>query len=971
MVSIRVRETFTHHHPSNFFIMKASTLLIFVFSFVTFFLSSNFLQSQISLTEKTNSADLVIESTVISKSVKQTKDKKLIYTENLVEISKLFKGSWSKKTITLITLGGITKAGNSQYFSHYAELGENQSGIFFCSLSPYQEFKNRDFGDARLLFEENGVITYATKFSEVKAYDNFQNYESIQALYNKLMAATRVSVIDSSDFMTNNNFVRKPCDRSVPQTIYLSFHNFEYISTLNGQFLEFDIMAKASENGIYFGKAELFIKYSPQPFGYSIVQNQKIEVTKDQIIQDSTYSLILSDESSNDVKISIQSGAYQQFDYYPMTVLNEKLCHVKIEIEDLSALADISFDDFKIDGNVFYYCDRSLVPFDNIHISNTVAISPAPADAESITYTFENAFLISDQTGFVVDVFAASDMPTSFAGATFFVKYNSEVFGTNASDNVSINFPNSFGIYSIEKENFSEDILKIEFAAIEPVSQSELVELNNLPNKLFTLSFSGIIDCAASAGLGFEVTMMQGLSYHYTGDVPIPNELYDPVIVDNDIDDVLCGCDDGDPQVLGLDNTLLHAGAREVLTITGSHFGFFDVEKSRVIFRNADSASTLGTVGQAVAEVGEIISWQDDEIKIYVPSVTNSKQFTNPAGTGKVKVMNACGIGESSETLHIPYSLWNNRQFNDIPSLPIVLSNLNENGIKFTFSTNISNNNLLYIKSAFIEALEEWCIQTQVAFFIDDNDSSLTQTNPDDNVNLVVIQELNATHGKAGVIVSADYVNLCIDSDEEEPRIGYRMVDMDIRVSPSITESSVSYGDIKNYFLHELGHCHMLQHAINPNSNPITDPTTQYAMYPDGTNINANNADLTIKQADENGAETIFPRSTSVLNNSNCNNLTPIATSENCGDTNAVRKAENLKNINIIPNPNNGYFNIDLSNINLESGEIRIIDILGTEVFRTGFAGEIINIKTNLPKGNYIVLVHNDISIYSHKLLIL
>lgn len=301
---------------------------------------------------------------------------------------------------------------------------------------------------------------------------------------------------------------------------------------------------------------------------------------------------------------------------------------------------------------------------------------------------------------------------------------------------------------------------------------------------------------------------------------------------------------------------------------------------------------------------------------------------------------------------------------------PIVLSNTHESGIKFTFSTNITNN-LGFIKNAFRDALEEWCAQTQIAFFIDENDSSLTEVADADGVNLVTIQELTSAHGQASVVVSNDYVVPCPNGDGQLG--GYVMSDIDIKVSPEGV-ANVSYDDMKNYFLHELGHCHMLQHAINPNVASTTDPLSQYTMYPDVTNINFNNnnggPNLTIKNDDKLGAETIFQRSAAVLGIGNCE-ITPISTSSNCGDTNAVEEIDYLNNIKIVPNPTDGYFYIDLLDTDIKANKIRIVNILGKMVYQADCDSRFIRVNANFSTGSYVVLVFDGTRIFSQKLQII
>jgi hypothetical protein len=92
-----------------------------------------------------------------------------------------------------------------------------------------------------------------------------------------------------------------------------------------------------------------------------------------------------------------------------------------------------------------------------------------------------------------------------------------------------------------------------------------------------------------------------------------------------------------------------------------------------------------------------------------------------------------------------------------------------------------------------------------------------------------------------------------------------------------------------------------------------------------------------------------------------------------CSFTNAV--SENRSNERFLyPNPNNGVFHLDLSNLSSKSlHELTIIDLNGKQVFYSAVRNlrQTINLTGFVPSGTYIVLLSNEHAIFRQRIVIM
>src|SRR5690348_10673423 len=124
---------------------------------------------KIELDEKVNNSTLIFEGKVINKKSFWNDAHSMIFTDNTVEVYKLFKGNITENTVEIVTQGGSV-GGNSISVSHVLQLETGRIGMFFCSpnslnlKSPLTEKMLYD-----VYSSEQGFLRYDLNKNEARA----------------------------------------------------------------------------------------------------------------------------------------------------------------------------------------------------------------------------------------------------------------------------------------------------------------------------------------------------------------------------------------------------------------------------------------------------------------------------------------------------------------------------------------------------------------------------------------------------------------------------------------------------------------------------------------------------------------------------------------------------------------------------------------------------------------------------------
>lgn len=170
---------------------RTKTLLLFAllfFSFRTTFASDGQHMLPLTLEERITEADMVVEGEVISQQSFWDTQQKNIYTSNIIQVYKSFKGNVVGQQVELITEGGAVGL-KKHVLSTSLQLRPGQQGVFFLSR---QQLLPQSPGNQHLSTmaygSQQGFVKY--DISNKKAIGVFERYTSVQELYQHITKQT-------------------------------------------------------------------------------------------------------------------------------------------------------------------------------------------------------------------------------------------------------------------------------------------------------------------------------------------------------------------------------------------------------------------------------------------------------------------------------------------------------------------------------------------------------------------------------------------------------------------------------------------------------------------------------------------------------------------------------------------------------------------------------------------------------------
>jgi hypothetical protein len=349
--------------------MKKTFLLFgLLLAFLTIIKAQN---RNLSISERTETSDVIVEGRIVAQNSFWDNNRNSIYTENQIEVFKSFKGT-DRDTISIVSRGGIVDD-QFQIVSHAIEFQLLEEGLFFCKKF---SLPNLSTSETLMLNDINGFVKYRYGRERFQATDRFITYDNLKTeIYEQIIQQTTSEYI-----VKKKNTLEKNIEAWLEETLavvsntdILIEFTFDNINLIGTDEVEFDILAKSNQENIKFAASDVYISYSIEAFGESVVANDKIEATKETVIEDQVYTLYLTDEASNIVKFLIDAGL-EPNQLYPLSPTAEKFLHVKLDIENIYELASLSFEDFLMTNQSFFYDETTgeFVGFDKIAVQNPI-----------------------------------------------------------------------------------------------------------------------------------------------------------------------------------------------------------------------------------------------------------------------------------------------------------------------------------------------------------------------------------------------------------------------------------------------------------------------------------------------------------------------------------------------------------------------------------------------------------------------
>lgn len=279
-------------------------------------------------TELKGKADLVVLGELVEKTSFLALSQRGIFTSNWVRVLTTIKGD-QHEIIEIITNGGKFE-GIEQWWSHESELPERSRGYFFLKKASSEIIKEGEF------FRLNGRNAFIP-------------------LYTKRIPS------EVESFVLNDTIVEFDFDN-----IQIDLPN-----------LRFDVLIRSNIEGLEFGKGELFLQYPEEVFGTKIVTNERIEVSKGDVINSSEFSITLSDEEENVLQAIVDGGCVitsSTESEVPLSTEFQTFIRINLEVQDFEAIGTISMDKLKMDGKIFYYDSYSgnCISFNDIIVPDPI-----------------------------------------------------------------------------------------------------------------------------------------------------------------------------------------------------------------------------------------------------------------------------------------------------------------------------------------------------------------------------------------------------------------------------------------------------------------------------------------------------------------------------------------------------------------------------------------------------------------------
>lgn len=329
---------------------------------ILFMLALSLIQAQESAYEITLADRTAAATHIFTGKVKQSRAfwhevSRKMYTAHEIEVFTLYKGSFSGTTLELITEGGITEDRFS-IVCPGVNLQVGDQGLFFAQSSAYpSQFATS--GQVEIYAGPAGYIEYAYDRINPPARGFYRSYENVEA---ELIAPIQALTQQAAQQVSLTEGERRVQERlgQRGQVATRSDWGIEYyfgypqITGSNGQYLEFDIEARVTGGSYEYGRAEIYLEYDTIGFLSNVAASGMITVTKGDITTSSDYSIFVTDEQPDRLKIEIDAAdppiALGEVDGWL-----EDVIHVKIDISQLTQQIELSFESLLMDGESEYY----------------------------------------------------------------------------------------------------------------------------------------------------------------------------------------------------------------------------------------------------------------------------------------------------------------------------------------------------------------------------------------------------------------------------------------------------------------------------------------------------------------------------------------------------------------------------------------------------------------------------------------
>jgi hypothetical protein len=336
---------------------------------------------------------IVFEGEVVQQCTYDDPNTGIIYTNNIVQISKLIKGQLNCGTVSIITEGGEYN-GRSLSLSHQTQFTRNFTGIFICQISDYPTTSfcpsTDNLQKLKLLARENSEIEYYNDYVNEVAMGLNSQFNDINELYDFIQSVCGYQVIDcnSASFNVktwgNNNYSRPKAVIEIEKpdlplkkkrtnpTIEYTFGTQSIKTTGSTKNYVIPIRIKSDDSTKYFDEGAFRIKFNTKSFGTNIASNIIVQLGSN--FDPATYLTIQNINKSDSVFSIWVHQAAGSLNRTKLKLTNQTLVTLTIPYDSCQYYPNISFDTFATILNYTYFTDSAnSVPSSRAMMDSVIA----------------------------------------------------------------------------------------------------------------------------------------------------------------------------------------------------------------------------------------------------------------------------------------------------------------------------------------------------------------------------------------------------------------------------------------------------------------------------------------------------------------------------------------------------------------------------------------------------------------------
>jgi hypothetical protein len=541
----------------------------------------------------------------------------------------------------------------------------------------------------------------------------------------------------------------------------------------------------------------------------------------------------------------------------------------------------------------------------------------------------------------------ANNNSTYLDNAILHIKYNSAVFGTNAVANnkVTVTKGTSFNTATYIDPNLymnnGVDTIFIPFGSDPGQTSWNRTLITSSAIQLMHIKIE-IQNCGQFSDLQFTNTSFTSFFSWYTTtatDDPINSVSYDNTNYLNNLNQELCP-----PPVINTFTSPVYPGTyydgttetKHILTIQGNGFG---VPRGKVYFKNANDPEAFNTYRPLNAN--DFTLWSDTQIEIIMPSIIDSSGLSTPPTPGSgifFLVTSSNDTVYSTTPIDMPYAIKNTKDTsatNGKLRLDLV-NKIDSIGYEFYLGPSITNNPNPMVETIVRRAVKDWACNTLVNFVIKGDtaiDASLS-----DGVSVIhlvssfpdtsTLAETTIWGGSCDDLASIKHtfareIDIAFLADPATVGQGTWLYDTSSAVLPA------GYRDFYEVAVHEVGHGDLLSHVNN-----VNDVMFYSGLYDINNDIVGGNRRW-IAFNDVDGGQNVVERSKTIVYSGSCSfeTSTYISGDFSCAGVISVKEHPLiLADFNLFPNPSDNGFTVDYTLTRNASVQFVFLDYTGREL---------------------------------------